>query len=102
MMKRITIMKVKLTVSNSMVETKRYVDQKTDNARDRVIATVGGETCDGEMMTCVVYGEEPDDFKTLSIIGSVIVAALAIWAWPKIARWGKSEEIFNENIASIH
>lgn len=66
-------MKLKLTVSNAIVETKRYVDQKTGNARDRVVATVGGMTTEGEMMTCVVYGDTQDDFKTLPKTGGAVV-----------------------------
>ena len=55
-------MKVKMTISNALVETKHYVDAKTGNARDRSVMTLAGMTESGEMLGCVVYGDKPDDF----------------------------------------
>lgn len=66
-------MKINVKVVNSIVERRQYVDTKTGNTRDRYICTLGGTIGTGEMVSCVIYGDSEDAFKTVPKSGNVMV-----------------------------
>lgn len=66
-------MKVTLTnITASIVDTKSYVDIKTGNKRERVVATIGG-FIGSEMVSATIYGQDKSDFDGLPKVGGSII-----------------------------